>query len=306
MTEPGDTQPKPLPNIFIAHQGRQQYFLDALAAAARFGSVHVIDLGRTEPPDSEQYERMQSAYVHLAGNSVTFELHWCLRRYFLLCDDFKRFGIEAGWLLDSDVIIVGALPSREEFSEGAYCALSMQRHEHPLAQNASAHCSWWTLDALEDFCRFAFDLYVDRSEELVALDEARRTHGIRAGISDMIVLYLWAKDNPRVFDTHRYTSGLIDHNIRILEQPYGVPLQGDAGNKALLLCDGDVFCLTRDGQRVAMRSLHFQGKNKVLIPHFVRGQMAAYAAKAHGRRWIGEARLALRRIRESMTRSRFG
>jgi hypothetical protein len=65
-----------LPHIFFAHAGRQQYFVDALAAAAPYGFVHNIDLDRADPPDSEQYGRLRDAYVHLSGNSVSFELHW--------------------------------------------------------------------------------------------------------------------------------------------------------------------------------------------------------------------------------------
>jgi hypothetical protein len=287
-----------LPHIFFAHAGRQQYFIDALAAAAPYGFVHVVDLARSEPPDSEQYVRLRAAYVHLSGNSVTFELHWCIRRYFLLRDDFARHGIAEGWMLDSDLVLVGPLPAREEFPPGTYCALSYQTDADPLDHHASAHSSFWTLEALEDFCAFVTDLYVNRAQELRDLDRARKEKGIRSAVGEMIVLYMWARDNPRVYDAHDFVAGgMLDHNMRHLEQPRGVMLKGIAGNKAVTVRADGVFCETAAGVPVRMRSLHFQGKAKILIHDFVQGHTGKYGFKAAARSHWDRVRLALRRLK---------
>lgn len=284
--------------IFFAHAGRQQYFIDALAAAAPFGLVHVIDLTRQNPPDSAQYGRLRDAYVHLSGNSVTFERDWCLRRYFLLRDDFQRHGIAEGWMLDSDVVLVGPLPGRAEFPPGTYCAMSYQTEGDPLDHHASAHSSFWTLEALEDFCAFVTDLYADRAQELLDLDRARKAKGIRSAVGEMIVLYLWARDNPRVYDVHDFVAGgMLDHNMRHLEQPRGVRLKGLSGNKAVTVRPEGVFCETLAGEPVRMRSLHFQGKAKLLIHDFVQGNTARYGWKAAARNRWGAIRLGLRRLK---------
>ena len=290
-----------LPHIFFAHAGRQQYFVDALAAAARFGSVHVVDLARSDPPDSEDYAGLRDAYVHLSGNSVTFELHWCIRRYFLLRDDFRRHGIAEGWMLDSDLVLVGPLPARAEFPPGTYCAMSYQTDGDPLDHHASAHCSFWTREALEDFCAFVSELYATRAHELTELDRVRKARGIRSAVGEMIVLYLWARDIPRVFDLHDFvTGGMLDHNMRHLEQPRGVALKGRDGNKALTLRPDGVFCETLAGQPIRLRSLHFQGKAKILIHDFVQGHAVRYAAKAGARARWDRARLGLRALKRRL------
>jgi hypothetical protein len=282
-----------LPHIAFPNAGRQRYFLHALAAAARFGHVHVLELGPTTEP--AEFEACRAAYVHLSGKSVTYELEWCIGRYFVLRDWMKSKQIGESWMLDSDVVVVDFLPDMETFPPGTCCALSFDRNGHPLDHHASAHCSFWTFDALESFCTFVTDIYRTRAQDLRALYRDRQAKGIRSAISDMTLLYLWARDRADVIDLHDWTAGgLIDHNMRALEQPRGVTLKGRAGNKALTVRPDGVFCETVEGELLRLRALHFQGRAKILISDFVRGSARGYALKAAARHGWDRLRRGLR------------
>jgi hypothetical protein len=290
-----------LPHIFIAHAGQHQYFLDAVASAARHGCVHVLDLAALGN-DSEQFQRCRASYVHLSGKSVTYELEWCIRRFFMLRDCLKAHGIERSWMIDSDVLVVGALPDPAQFPSGTYCGISLQLDGDPIEHHASPHCSFWTLEAAESFCSFVTDLYDRGASEMVDVARERERRGIRGQVGDMRLLYLWARGNPRVLDLHDFlASGLIDHNLRQLEQPRGVRLQGISGNKALTVSPDGVFVRTLSGKKIRVCSLHFQGKAKILMGDFLHGRTARYAMKAGVRHSYGRFRLALRGLK-----NRFG
>jgi hypothetical protein len=193
----------------------------------------------------------------------------------------KSKQVAQSWMLDSDVVVVDFLPEMKTFPSGTCCALSFDRDGHPLDHHASAHCSFWTFDALESFCAFVTDIYLTRAQDLRALYRDRQAKGNRSAISDMTLLYLWARDRADVIDLHDWTAGgLIDHNMRALEQPRGVTLKGRAGNKALTVRPDGVFCETAGGELLRLRALHFQGRAKILISDFVRGNAKVYAFKA--------------------------
>jgi hypothetical protein len=183
--------------------------------------------------------------------------------------------------------------------------MSFQTDGDPLDHHISAHSSFWTLDALEDFCAFVTDLYAVRAQELLDLDRARRKKGIRSAVGEMIVLYLWARENPRIFDSHELVAGgMLDHNLRSLEQPRGVRLKSRHGNKAITVSPEGVYVETFAGDRIRMRSLHFQGKAKILIHDLVQGHAGRYAIKAAARHRWDRMRLGMRRLKAQLRRQR--
>ncbi|GAB1716108.1 MAG: hypothetical protein NTAFB05_11500 [Nitrobacter sp.] len=280
----------------IAHRGDHPYFKASVAAARRYAQVHVLTYA--EPDADRDFADLAASYVHLSGGSVRYELSWCLRRYFLMRDLFRREKISEGWLLDSDLLLVDALPDRSRFPEGTICALSAPPVDDPLDRHFSPHCSFWTLEALESFCNFMINAYARRSEQLRALDRERRSRGITSAMSDMILLGQWGLDDPRVFNTFDFTDGgMIDHNLRGHEQPVGVKLKSRFGNKVLIRRNGHWWTETDEGRLIPLRCVHFQGAAKILIKDFARGRHVSFAVKAWARWSINSLRLFLRHMK---------
>lgn len=285
-----------LTHAVIAHRGNHLYFKESVAAARRYAQVHVLTY---EEPDADRdFADLAVSYVHLSGGSVRYELSWCLRRYFLMRDLFRREKISEGWLLDSDLLLVDALPDRSRFPEGTICALSAPPVGDPLDRHFSPHCSFWTLEALESFCNFMLEAYAQRPEQLRALDRERRSRGITSAMSDMILLGLWGLDDPRVFNTFDFTDGgMIDHNLRGQMQPVGVRLKSRFGNKKLIRRNGHWWTETDEGRLISLRCVHFQGAAKILMKDFARGRDFSFTVKACARWVINSLRLFLRRVK---------
>ncbi|MEO6947101.1 MAG: hypothetical protein ABI146_03855 [Nitrobacter sp.] len=280
----------------IAHQGHHRYFKESVAAAARFACVRVLTF--EEPDTNGQFAALQQSYVHLSGASVRFELMWCLRRYFLMRDLFRREGLEQGWLLDSDLLLVDELPDSSQFPPGTTCALSSPPVAHELDRHFSPHCSFWTLQALESFCAFMVETYRDRGDELRLLDRQRRALGLTSACGEMILLGLWGLNDPRVFNLFEFVEGgMIDHNLRGSEQPTGRQLKNRFGNKVLHWREGRLFTETGDGQFVLLRCVHFQGAAKVMMPDFANRRRFFYDVKAWTRFVSNSIRLSLRSMK---------
>lgn len=277
----GETGIDPAANIFFAHSGNHRYFVEAVAAASRFGHVHTLSLDDGETP---LYRDFRAHYAHHSGKSSTYEL-WCFKRHFALLEAMRHSGMTEAWLLDSDFLLLKPLPRKSDLP-GGYCGVSIPGGQQPLEWVASPHCSFWTLEALDSFCRFCIATYRDKSEMLAETYRERGRSGIRGAISDMTLLYLWAMQQPRVTNLFNFSDGgIIDHNIRVLTQPDGTVYREEYRMKKLLFEDDAVLAETEAGGRVPLYGIHFQGKAKVLIQEL--------AARRHGRfRMIAAARSA--------------
>ena len=289
--------------LYFVHNGRQRYFQESVRAAARQAHVQVLDF---EPlADCADFQALRDAYIHLSGKPQQYELDWCIGRYFLLRDHFRTEGVAAGWLLDSDFLLLGPLPRPQDFPPGTVCALSIPPVATKLDEHASSHCAYWTCAALESFCAFVLACYRDNAGALRDLHEKRRAINSRSAISDMILLGRWARETTGIVDLFEdLTSGLIDHNLRMDEQPRGTRLRMVFGTKKLMVGKNGVHAVTVDGRTIPVCGLHFQGGAKMLMPDVAGGHWALFIIKAAARDMYDRLRLLLRKLRDRIRKSR--
>lgn len=280
-------------NVFFAHSGNHRYFVEAIAAASRFARVHTLALDGAGTP---LYREFRAHYVHHSGKSETYEL-WCFKRHFELLDFMKAAAIENAWLLDSDFLLLMPLPDGKDIP-GGYCGLSIPGNQRPLEWVASPHCSFWTVEALESFCAFCVATYRDRAAMLADTYRKRAQAGLRGAISDMTLLYLWAKGEPRIANLFNFDrDGIIDHNIRVLAQPDGTAYREEFRMKKLSFAGNAVLAETTTGRQVPLYGIHFQGMAKVLIQELAAGRHTRFRLIAAARSASSIYRRTLLKVR---------
>ena len=104
----------------------------------------------------------------MSTNSEEFEL-LCFKRYFLMLAIARMKNTADFWMIDSDVLLLEDLaPVTRIFRERGYAAsLTFQDTKSEFSWSASAHISFWTLEALADFVEFLGSLYTtDKIQKL--------------------------------------------------------------------------------------------------------------------------------------------
>jgi len=204
----------PLP--FIVVEDRQNKTLALCRESAALAGEALLVLSETDAGPA--YERFCRSYVHLSSNSPEFE-KICFRRYFLLArflesnPDVRDFV-----LIDSDVLLFqGAGPHiRRLAGKADFSGSSMQSPDGWNPCQISPHVSYWTSNGLRRFVAWVLDTYATPSGRRKLREISARfiARGVRGGVSDMTLLYLWAHATGNDDPINRVLEGtVVDHNI---------------------------------------------------------------------------------------------
>jgi len=131
-----------------------------------------------------------------------------------------------------------------------------------------------------------------RSQKKVALPGSERlpfaadsqaarfaARGIRGGVSDMTLLYLWARASGNADPINRVLDGkVIDHNINSPHNHLAHEFRYLGGAKRIAYADGRPWLTRTAGGRTNVVALHFQGSAKMAMPHALHGRMRTVAA----------------------------
>ncbi len=276
--------------VFIVHQGSQSYLVHAIKASIKTGHKTVL-IGNSQSVGSycnnfysddiylERFEIFLKNYQHLSSNSYAFELH-CFKRFFLLLEYARIMDLQKFWMIDSDVILLkNLLEYANEISAGDYVAsLSWQNQtDSSMSWSISPHISYWTIDALDDFVNFMIDLFLPKN--ISKLHQKYYFHlerKIPGGICDMTALYLWVKKGVKVYNNASSINlkpALFDHNIN-LSSNYSqdeFKMTPFLGIKKIRWSfkDRAFYAFHKNGGRINVVALHFQGAAKKYISRFI-------------------------------------
>jgi hypothetical protein len=225
-------------------------------------------------PVDEPAREFERNYEHMSTHSPSFELS-CWMRWFRLLFFMKREKLESVFYHDSDVMLQTSSSHIHDIygSDLAYAGYVITGQTDP----ASAHSSYWTFQALDDFCGFLIHSFKDPAyrRRYRAHFDSRQSHGLDGGVCDMTSLgYFWEENRQRIANFANVRSGCtFDANINRSANLFDDEYVMHAGRKEVILDHlGQPFFKRRaDGNLVRALTLHFQGGSKLAMADSYRG-----------------------------------
>ncbi len=257
----------PLP--FIVVEDRKNKTLALCRESAVLAGEPLFVLSNTDAGPA--YERFCRSYVHLSSNPPEFE-KVCFRRYFLLAQ-FLESHPDVGEfvLIDSDVLLFqGAGPHIVRLAGKADFSGSFM-------QSADG----WNPFQISPHVAYLLDSYATPSgrRKLRGIAARFAARGLRGGVSDMTLLYLWAHATGNDAPINRVLDGMvIDHNINGMHNLVRREFRVRGGAKHIAYRDGKAWLTTTAGDMTRVVALHFQGSAKMAMPFALRGHMHTVAA----------------------------
>lgn len=271
--------------LFIVVEDRKNNALRLCCRSAEIAGERLFVLADSEA--GLDYKEFCEAYVHLSSNSSEFE-KVCFRRYFLLaaylcahpeCDRFI--------LIDSDVLLFrgAGVHIAQLASDADFCGSFIESMDGWNPRQISPHVSCWTAAGLHQFVAYVLEMYRTAAgrHKLREIAESFETRGMRGGVSDMTLLYLWAHETGNDAPINRRFAGkVIDHNINSPHNHQAHEFMTCGGAKRLAYVDGQPFLRTQSGAVVGAVALHFQGSAKLAMSCALRRQVRIMALITFG------------------------
>lgn len=211
-----------LPVVFF-HDGDQEYLRLAISSAGKYNDKVVL-LGTksnkgfskiwydVDTFDMERFRRFEKSYVHMSSNSTKFELT-AIKKYYVLLEYMINYGIQHCVLIDSD-ILVNVDFTKLRFLEDYCASVSKPIEQSKYEWVASGHTFYCTIEALESFIHFFEDCYRNHIEILKEKYNWHIQNGVKGGICDMTLLYLWSKSRRDIFNWLECEDYIIDHSLQ--------------------------------------------------------------------------------------------
>ncbi|SDZ09531.1 hypothetical protein SAMN05518669_12122 [Variovorax sp. YR634] len=266
---------------FIVVEDRQNKTLALCRESAALAGEPLFVLSDTDAGPA--YERFCRSYVHLSSNPPEFE-KICFRRYFLLAQFLESHPeVREFVLIDSDVLLFqGAAPHIARLAgKSDFSGSCMQSADGWNPCQISPHVSYWTANGLRRFVAYVLDSYATPSGRRKLRDIAGRfaARGVRGGVSDMTLLYLWAHATGNDAPINRVLDGtVIDHNINGMHNLVRREFKVLGGAKRIAYRDGKAWLTSTAGELTRVVALHFQGSAKMAMPFALRGHTHTVAA----------------------------
>lgn len=294
--------------IIVVHRGNQSYLRDSLRCARNAGN-HVVLIGDESNSKDQQwvdfrtcqsgnYEHFVDIYQHMSSNPYKFELI-CFERYFLTHSYMKQHKLTECVMMDSDICLFDQI-TKENF-EYADLAILVPEQKTEYSLSASAHFSYWTIDALEKMLSFLIQSYESIPEEMTKKWEWHQRTGAPGGICDMTLLYLFSKSyrgkilntdkimKPKMFD--QIMSETVSHGIEFAAMK-------NRDTKAVFKNEKGQMCYRSvEGVYYPVLYIHAQGGDKRYIYPISRKRTSIFWIE------IGNLRYWLKRIYEKCMRT---
>ncbi|WP_395316071.1 hypothetical protein [Variovorax sp. UC74_104] len=266
---------------FIVVEDRQNRTLALCRESAALAGEPLFVLSDTDAGPA--YERFCRSYVHLSSNPPEFE-KICFRRYFLLARFLESHPeVHDFVLVDSDVLLFqgAGLHIRRLAGKADFSGSRMQSADDWNPCQISPHVSYWTSNGLRRFVAYVLDSYATPSGRRKLREIAARfaARGVRGGVSDMTLLYLWAHATGNDDPINRVLDGtVVDHNINGMHNLHRGEFKVLGGAKRIAWREGKAWLTSATGDMTQVVALHFQGSAKMAMPYALRGHMLTVAA----------------------------
>jgi len=251
-----------IPVVFI-HRGNQEYLQLAIRKSAERNRVVLIGDGSYQNSSFEffnfndyindDYKNFQSSYVHLSTLPYSIE-QFCFLRWFILRNWMKAHNQKTVLYIDSDVLLY--INADEEYTN------HFSFYDLTLVHRTSGHTSFWTLEGIDNFCKFLIQTYSNKSsydfEKIASHFTVRQKHGLDGGVCDMTLLeFFQYKNYGKVGEMmFVYNNSTYDHNIHVSDFYF----ECQNNRKNVTFEKGLPYVLNlKSNQKVKFNSLHCTG-----------------------------------------------
>src|SRR6185312_5570076 len=190
-----------IPIIYIHFGKVPDYFIKSINSAAVYNE-NIILLTDTDFKHqgvtvfkvnlfNKDIDSFISVYKHMSTNTREFE-EICIKRLFILRNFMNQQNIDVCYYSDSDVMIYDDLGVVYQQYKDYDAVYTLPQNQDDYRWVASACCSYWKKQTINEFCEFIIESYTGKGKEL--LDEKWKYHvdnNIAGGICDMTLLYLF-------------------------------------------------------------------------------------------------------------------
>jgi hypothetical protein len=271
--------------VIISHFNQQPNYLKfALKSAANFNK-NVVLLGDNSNKgfwenhwsvtsiESEKYQAFQKYYVQMSYYPKTYEdSFW--KRMFMLEEWMKKNDTKQAFLLDSDVMTFSnySIELAPILFDNYIASLMTCENQDNFRWASSCHFSYWTLEGITDFTTFSIEAYSNQEirKQLEAKWQWHNDNNQAGGVSEMTLLYLWSKDNPRVANSSKVANDMtIDHSINTSTNYSDNEYQMQLGIKKIIFKNGIPYGFNKVlNKEIRFSCIHCQGTAKILMRFF--------------------------------------
>ena len=275
--------------VIIFHEGCPKHLPYSVKSAERYNE-RVILLGNeenrhvakehldTKSLDLTRYKEFEKVFVNYSTYTEFFNLI-CFKRYFLIYETMKKLGLSCAVMAESDLYNC-ANYSEIPALKNAYAMVSTTANqESNFGWSSCCHCSFWTLESLDNFLDFCQETFASNRELLKQKWDYHQANNLAGGVCDMTLVYLWSRNNPRVLNSAKLIDGCtIDQNIcdpvnfESDEYRYNklcrikkYKIKKDAAGKK------ELFLVKQNGELVKVYSVHCSGRGKEALMRFDKG-----------------------------------
>lgn len=266
--------------VVISHFNSAPHYLEyALRSAAKFDQETVFmgdnknqhvweNFWNSEKISSKKHEKFKEVYVKMSDYSKAYEDGFWKRMFFLE-DWMVTSKTDKVILLDSDIVTF-ANYGRDIYPllpEDCYSALVIAEQSGKYVWAASTHCSYWTIDGIQDFTNYCIDTYANKNNVMAKLKEKYAWHlenSMPGGICEMTLLYFWSLNNRRVFNFADPRQGIVaDHKIKSATNRHENEYILRLGVKRFTFKDGLPYAFNKKQNRnIRFLCIHCQGSAK--------------------------------------------
>ncbi|MBW4582600.1 MAG: hypothetical protein KME42_23770 [Tildeniella nuda ZEHNDER 1965/U140] len=262
------------------------------------------DASSIEP---EKYQNFMRNYVQMSDYSKKYEISFW-KRMFLLEEWMKVHGSDKAFLLDSDIITFANYTADVYplLPQDCIAGLTTPEKQDNFFWAASTHFSYWTLEGIESFTNFCIDTYTNRNNLRSLLEAKHKWHlenCAPGGVSEMTLLYLWSKDNSRIYNFAKTLEGMAsDHSISTPTNYHENEYKLRFGVKQFVFKNGIPYGYNNVlNKKIKFVCLHCQGDAKLAMKLLVskRWRRFYFAGRLIGqtRAFLGARKAALKQMK---------
>jgi len=266
-----------IPVLFI-HAGNQEYLRTAIDQAKRYNERVALIGGASNSGFTEDHTLWAEMFRDdLAGiyRHMNFTTEQSIRRnierWFALKRWMEANGEERAFYADSDLMLYCDVDNVIADYGLSIASLSICIKPWPACTSASGHCSYWSLEAIQDFCKFVRNMYTT-NRGLMVLQYKWAAHLLMrkpGGVCDMTLLYVWSLGKDVINNAKAIREATFDENINVADNSVPDEYRMKDGIKEVKIMEDWPHGYNEHMEKwIAFNGLHFQGKAKRLMEEY--------------------------------------